>query len=213
MTKLEDDGFTDLGTPLPTDETITQEQINEMKMLGLPKPDTVSWERWQRIQDIRFEHEHMIQLAASGLSQGKIAEAMGYDHVHVSKVLRHPDVKAAVRQRINDIYGDDHKKSLKDRFFKSVEVVDETLEYGKESEKASMAKWVIEQTVGKASQDVTVKSTSLVEVIHQINQLRDVSGITQSLPKPKDHFDTIIEEVIPKGMVIGKRSTDVGETK
>lgn len=213
MTKLEEDEFTDLGTPLPTDQTITQEQINEMKMLGMAKPDYISWERWQRIQDIRFEHEHMIHLAASGVSQMKIAEALGYDHVHVSKVLRHPDVQAAVRQRISDIYGEDHKKALKDRSMKSLEVVDEVLETGKESEKASMAKWVLEHSVGKASQDVNVKTTSLVEVIHQINQLRDVPGITQSLPKPKDHFDTIIEEVIPKGMVVGKRSTDVGETE
>src|SRR5687767_12900087 len=47
------------------DETITQDQINEFKMLGIYKPPGVSWERWQRIQDIRPEHEHMIHLAAS----------------------------------------------------------------------------------------------------------------------------------------------------
>lgn len=216
--ELEEDGFDELGAPPLTDENITQEQINEIKMLGLPKPNLVSWERWQRIQDIRHEHEHMIHLAASGLPQQDIAEALGYDHVHVSKILRHPDVKAKVSQRIDEIYGSDHKKAILNRGLKSIKVVDEILETGKESEKASMAKWVLEHSVGKATQEIKETKTSLNQFILEVrdlkqNQLRDVGGSTESLSNIKSPFDTIIDEIIPKGIVIGKRSSGEGQTE
>lgn len=199
-----------------TDENITQEQINEMKMLGMYKPDTVSWDRWQKIQDIRYEHEHMIHLAASGIPQQEIADMLGYDNLHVSKILRTPEVKAKVEEQIVKIYGEDIKKALRDRARKSIGVVDKILVEGKEAEQASMAKWVLEHTVGKASQEVNVHKTTLSQVILQIdqmkqNQLRDVGSMTEHLQKPKDHFDTIIEQVIPSGMVVGKRSEESDE--
>ncbi len=199
-----------------TNETITQEQINEMKMLGVPKPKGVSWDRWQELQGERGEHTHMIHLAASGVPNWRIAQILEYDSVHVSKVLRIPWVKEKVKAEIESIYGTDHKKALKDRAIKALTVIDDILEDGKESEKAGMAKWVLEHSVGKASQDIQVTKTSLTEVIIKINemqtsnQLRDVGSGQASLPKPKDHFDTIIAEVIPEGMVIGKRSSVEG---
>lgn len=207
---LEENQFTELGTSPLTDETITQEQINEMKMLGIDKPETVSWERWTRIQNIRVEHDHMIHLAASGVPQWKIAQSLGYDQAHVSKILNTPDVRKRIQAEIQGLYGDDYKKAIKDRNMKAVGVMDDILESGKEAERASMAKWVLEHSVGKASQDVNVKTTSLVEVIHKINemesnQLRDVGSNTEALPKPKHKFDNVIEQVIPKDMVIGKR--------
>jgi hypothetical protein len=74
-----------------------------------------------------------------------------------------------------------------------------------------MAKWVIEHSIGKASQEVNVHKSTLSEVIVKIEEmkqakLRDVQGIAQDLPKEIDPFDNIIDQVIPKGMVIGKRT-------
>lgn len=224
MTKLDDDHeevsvFEDEAIPLPetedfsllNDETISQEQINEMKMLGIEKPESVTWARWQRIQDIRFEHEHMIHLAASGQPQHLIAEQLGYDQVHVSKVLATPEVRKKVMDKVNEIYGADYKKAVKDRTMKALGVVDEVLDSGPMKEKAPMARWLIEHTIGKASQDIQVTKTTLSEVIVKIEEmkqakLRDVNRAAQDLPREKDHFDTIIDQVIPKGMVIGKRS-------
>jgi hypothetical protein len=202
-----------IGQPLElTDETITQEMINELKMLGEYKPPGVSWERWQRIQDIRPEHEHMIHLAASGVPQWRIAQTLGYDQASVTKILNTPEVRERVKKEIESIYGADHKKALKDRAMKAVGVVDQILESGKESEMSSMAKWVLEHSVGKASQDIQVTKTTLSEVIVKIEemkaagQLRDVGSNLSSLSKPKDDFDNIIEKVIPSGMIVGKRS-------
>ena len=202
----------DPDTNVLTDQNITQDQINEMKMLGMDRPETVSSERWWRLQDIRYEHEFMIHLAATGMSQKGISEAVGYGQVHVSKALNTPEVKERIRQEIEKIYGVDHKKALRDRSMKSLEVVDDILENGKESEKAAMAKWQLEHTIGKASQEIQVTKTTLTEFIVRVDQmkadqLRDVGSSQSLLPKAEDPFDTIINEVIPKGMVIGKRSS------
>ena len=194
-----------------TDETITQEQINDMKMLGVEKPDQISWDRWNRLQSARLEHKHMIHLAASGVPQWRIAQTLGYDQPHVSKVLNTPEIRQAVAEEIRALYGDDHKKMMKDRVVKAVGVVDEVLETAPLKEKAPMARWVIEHSIGKASQDIQVTKTTLSEVLVKIeemksNKLRDVSVGAQDLPKEKDHFDTVIEQVIPQGMIIGKRT-------
>lgn len=198
-----------------TDDNISQEQINEMKMLGMDRPDSVSSERWWRLQDVRFEHEHIIHLAASGLPQWMIAKQTGYSQVHISKVLNTPEMKVKVQEKIQEIYGADHKKAVKDLGLKAIGVVSDVLDNGKESEKASMAKFVVEHSIGKASQDIQVTKTSLTEVIFKIDQmrsdqLRDVSSGQALLQKEEDPFDTIINEVIPKGMVIGKRSSGEG---
>ena len=210
----EETKFDEIGSDpnVLTDQNITQDQINEMKMLGLERPETVSSERWWRLQDIRYEHEFMIHLAATGMSQKGISEAVGYGQVHVSKALNTPEVKERIRQEIEKIYGVDHKKALRDRSMKSLEVVDDILENGKESEKAAMAKWQLEHTIGKASQEIQVTKTTLTEFIVRVDQmkadqLRDVGSSQSLLPKAEDPFDTIINEVIPKGMVIGKRSS------
>lgn len=216
--EFEEPEFDALGGQPLTDETITQEQINEMKMLGMDKPKGVTWERWQRIKTIRHEHEHMVHLVASGLTQAQIAKILGYDQQTVSRIMLNPVMKEKVRQQVQEIYGVDHKKALKDRTMKAMQVVDTVLTSGKETEQASMAKWVIEHSVGKASQDIQVTKTTLSEVIVKIeemkaNQLRDIGSNASSLPKPIDPFDTIINEVIPKDLVIGKRSSSGGETE
>ncbi len=195
-----------------TDLNITQEQINEMKMLGLPRPEKVSYQRWFEIQDERYEHTHMIQMAAGGRPQSEIARVLGYDQAHVSKVLNTPWVKAKVQEEAKSIYGKDWKQALKDLNDLSIMVVKEVLETGKESEKAAMAKWNLEHSVGKASQEIQVTKTTLTEFIVRVDQmkadqLRDVGSNQALLPKPPDPFDTIIDQVIPKGMVIGKRSS------
>lgn len=194
-----------------TDETITQEQINEMKMLGLDKPDSISWERWQRVQSIRSEHELMIMMKATGSSQSKIAQELGYSNSQVSKVLNAPEIKAKVSKQISEIYGDDVKLALKARAMKSVEVFDETLENGKASEKRRAAQYILDHTIGKAQQTVQVKGNVLADFILQVeqmsqSQLRDVGSNPDLLTKKPHKFDTVIEQLIPSDFVVGKRS-------
>lgn len=193
-----------------TDETITQDQISEMKMLGLPKPDSVSWERWQRIQSIKSEHELMIMMKATGSSQAKIARELGYTDSQVSKVLNAPEVRAKVSKQISDIYGEDVKQAMKARALKSVEIFDEVLENGKTSEKLQAATYILDHTVGKAQQNVQVRGAILADFIvqvEQMSQLRDVSSNPDLLTKKPHKFDNVIEQFAPSDFVVGKRSS------
>ncbi len=209
------------GFSLPeslTDETISQDQINEMKMLGMPRPPGVTYQRWFELQSERYEHHHIIQMAAGGMPQSKISEITGYSQTHLSKVLNTPWVKVKVEEAAKSIYGTDWKKAIKDLNAKALMVVSDILENGKESERASMAKWNLEHTIGKASQDIQVTKTTLTEFIIKVgemesNQLRDVGSTPKLLPEKEDPFDTIINEIIPKGMVIGKRSNGEGQSE
>jgi hypothetical protein len=84
-----------------------------------------------------------------------------------------------------------------------------------------MAKWVLEHSVGKASQEIIEKKTSLTELIVHINQmesnkLREVGSNPDNLPKEIDPFDNVISQVIPVGMVVGQRNQgakDEGQSK
>lgn len=189
-----------------TDETITQEQINEMKMLGLPKPDTVSWERWNQLQNYRIEHQHMVRLAAAGWTQGAIAKELGYTQTHVSKVLNTPEVKEEVSALMNEIYGQDFKKALKERGHNAVRALDEIMETGKNSEKIQVAQYFLDHTIGKASQTVEHKGTILADVMVQIEQLRNVTPDSALLTEKPSKFDNIIEAIVPSGVVVGKRT-------
>lgn len=209
--EFEDDQTLDaLGAVLPDDETITQEQINEMKMLGVAKPHTVSWERWNQIQNFRSEHHLMVKMAAVGRPQSEIAEALGYTQAHVSKVLNTPEIKAKVKKEIDSIYGDDVKNALKARAVKAVQVIDDTLDYGKPSERFTAAQYVLDHTVGKAQQTAEVKVHLLTQVMDYLSKLRDVSPNQNQLPQAPDPFDTVIEQVIPKNMTVGVRSNGEG---
>jgi hypothetical protein len=201
-----------------TDETISEEIVQEMKLAGYAKPPNITWPIWIGRKNIGSEHELMIQMKACGMSNIEIAGALGYHPVSVSQVLKLPKIRAKVSEKIEEIYGKDLKEALRARARNSIRVVDDILEKGKESERASMAKWVIEHQIGKPSQDIKVEKTTLIEVIAQIDQmkqeqLRDVGSNTQGLQSSKDHFDTIIEQVIPDGMVVGKRSEGSNEGK
>ncbi len=230
--EFEDDGFDELGNPIDenaqpgidpttasdelTDANITQEQIDEMMMLCIPKPDKVSWERWQRVKDLKFRHEHVINLAAAGMNQKTISEITGYGLPQISKLLRNPEYKEKINKGVMEIYGEDHKKAVKGLVSKAMIAMDDAVSSGSEKIRHDAAKYILDHSIGKAEVTITETRTSLSEVIITIDkmrsdQLRDVGSNPNLLPKSIDPFDTIIEQVIPKGMVIGKRSNSEGQ--
>jgi hypothetical protein len=182
-----------------------------MKMLGLPKPPLVSWERWQRIQNVRIEHQHMIQLAAMGYPQKKIAQEMGYTDASVSKILNTPEVKSEVNKIVQETYGDNIKKAMKDRALKAVTVVDDILDnpLSKSSDRLSAATYILDHTVGKPQQQINHTGNFIMEIMDEatrITKLREANPITPELTGKPDPFDTVLEQIVPSNVVVGKRS-------
>lgn len=200
-----------LGNPGLTDETINQDQINEMKMLGLEKPEGVSWARWQRIQDIRTEHYHMINMAVMGMSQAQIAIELGYTQASVSKILNTPSVKEEINRKIQEVYGDSVKKFLKDRALNAGIVTAEIMNNpeAKASDRLNAATYILDHSIGKAQQTVNHTGNFIMEIMDEatrITKLREANHVTPELTVKPDPFDTILEQIVPSNVVVGKRS-------
>jgi hypothetical protein len=190
-----------------TDDTLTTDVIQEMHLLGLPRPPNVSAARWDAPLTHKNTHEHMVNLAAFGLNNKEIAERVGCTPTLVSKVLKKPEVKALVARRISELYGDDIKKAIRDRALNAITKMDEIINdpETKDQVRLQALTYVLDHTVGKAQQTIEHKGAVLSELIIKADQLRDVTAQSLLLTKEKDSIDNLLDEVIPKGLVVGKR--------
>jgi predicted transcriptional regulator len=195
-------GFDDL-----TDDTLTTELMQEMMLLGLPKPPMVSSARWDAPLTHKNTHEHMVNLAAFGLNNKEIAERLGCTTTLVSKVLKKPEVKAMVTKRISELYGEDIKKAIRDRAMNAIVKMDEIVNSPdtKDQVRLQALTYILDHTVGKAQQTIEHKGAVLSELIVKADQLRDVTTNSLLLTKEKDSIDNLLEEVIPEDLVVGKR--------
>ena len=76
----------------------------------------------------------------------------------------------------------------------------------KGSTKLATAQFILEQIIGKAKGTEAPQTTNLVQVIQMIENMP-----RNNEPKPKDEWDIkmsqILDELIPKGLIVGKRTT------
>lgn len=203
--QLADESFEQL-----TDETITNEIIDEMKLLGLPKPAQVSWPRWMGPRDIKQRHEHIIHLCALGMTNRQIAKELDVNEARLSIIINTPNIKEAIKAKRREYFTDDAKAYIKSLAQKSFEVVDEILVNPGERSNVRLdaAKYILDQTVGKAQQNLKVEGSLIGEMIHKMDEmLKDATPATSTnlLDKPVDPMDNFIDDLIPEDVVIGKR--------
>src|ERR1051326_1691148 len=155
-----------------TDETITQDHINEMKLLGLCKPEGVSWPRWMGPRDINHRHEHIIHLAAMGHTNNQIAKEMKMNVPRISIILNTPVIKEAILKKREEYYGNDAKQIFKTLMHKAFQVLEDTLNSSTANEKTKLeaAKYALDQISGKATQSVQVTGNVLHEIISKLDQ-------------------------------------------
>lgn len=199
---------TDVDTSGLTDESISEELIREMKMLGIAKPEGVSHTRWNAVMHDSLVHNHMIQMRAAGASYTKIAEQLGYSASHVSTILKTPKIRAKVDEVIREMYGDDYKKAMQARASKALAVYDEILDNPDSNIKIKLAaaQQVMEHTIGKPQQTVEHKGGMLSELILKADQLREANNPDIELTKEPDKIDNLVKELLPTNMVVGKRA-------
>lgn len=196
-----------------TDDNITDQTISELKSQGVTRPPNVSFNRWTQPFDLSPRHLMIIQLTVMGLTPKQVASELGYSTGRMDQLLKMPKIKAAVDKKRDEYFGDS-KKTVKALVAKAYKVVDGILD--DENEKSSVrldaAKYVIDQTVGKANQSVTVSGDNLlVDFISKLDQaakvMRDVAATEGNLlAAPADPMDALVDDIIDAEFVVGKRN-------
>lgn len=195
-------------------ETYSQEDIEELKLLGMPRPAGVSYSDWYGPDKVSTTHDLMIYLAAVGSPQKDIAVALGFSDKAVSLILNKSEIKNKVKLKQAELFGDNARKRINTLANKSIGIFEEVLDSAQEkvSHKIDVAKYITDQSLGKAKQDIKVEGSLLSEFLARLDEVskppRDVS---ESAGQEDDPIDSIATELIDKVHVVGQRGQADGE--
>lgn len=188
----------------------SDDTLEEMKLMGMKKPDSVEWGRWVGPKDHSHRHELLVHLAASGLTNNAIAKELEMTPSRISIILTQPEIKNKIRKVQDTLWGENATA----RFEKLIPAAIDTLEditknkQEKSSTRVSAANSLLDRALGKPQQTIDVTGNLLGEVVSKLDKLRIVEGqasdVTE-LEKDKDKLDTFLEEFIPEKHVVGKR--------
>jgi len=220
-----------------TDESIEDDEISWMKKHEVKRPPKVSHGRWMQPKELTARHYKMINLAANGSRASEIAEVVGMSLTKTQIFLAAPLVKKKIAARQALIFEDmtAPMKMLFNRAFGTIEAILEDHDE-KSSIKLEAAKYVIDHVIGKATQTVKHEGTSLLgEFMKRLDNERAVVEKIKSTPiepeyvaievkketadeasatalkvleNSKDDMDTLVESIIQKDFVVGRRDKD-----
>lgn len=190
-------------------EIILQEKIREMKQLGMERPPTIPAQRWFAPGELNARHELLFYRKAMGETTKQAALIAGFDYRYALSILSKVESQNRVRELQEVLFGKDIRKQMSTFAGKAFDVVDKMLEGGediKDSVQADMAKYILDQIVGKSKQEVQVQGNLLYELVTQLkNQERDVVATAQPVDASDDPIDAFVNEVVPKTTKVGDR--------
>ena len=184
--------------------------VEEMKLMGLDKPEDCSWGDWIGPKNINHRHKFLIGLAVMGLSNKAIAEEMGMTEARISVILSNSEVQREIEEKRKLYWDDKAEERFKKILPEAITVAHDILKDRQEGSnlRADIAFKFMDRALGKPKQQMEIKDSSLSDFIDALEKLpRDVTGSTEtkSLDKPKDKFDNFIDEFIPEEVVVGKK--------
>lgn len=198
----------EIFTPIK-ESPYSQEQIQEMKALGIPKPPEVSWGSWIGPKKENHTHEALIYMAASGANQKQIALDLGYTQSRISIILSKPEIKSKVRDIQAALWGENAEKRFKNLLPKAIDVAQDIIEDAseKKSLRADVAFKLMDRVLGKPQQTVSVEGNLLVDLIARLDEQssREVSNPELPSKRDEDPVDKFVEEFIDKDYQVGKR--------
>lgn len=170
---------------------------------------------WTKLKKISPKQEVLCHMAASGFSNQKICEELGYSDSRCSILLSDPLIKDRVRTIRESFWNDDVKKRFQRGAGRAMTVIegaiDGTDRAMKSKERLDAAKWLLEKTTGKAPAELQVTGNILINIMNQLDALKDVtptqitlqqvppgtqspSPVTQAPAEPADPIDSWISE-------------------
>lgn len=197
-------------------EAYTEEIIEELRLIGVPKPANVPLSMWfGETEQLDYKHNYLIQLAAVGSTASQIAKEMGLKVKKVNDLLANPKIKNAIAKKQDEMFSKKARKRLESLANKAVDVVEEVITNQQEQTKHRLdaAKYLLDQAVGKPQQQIEVKGNLLQEVLVRLEQHDRSIDVTSRkvLDKPKDAMDDFIDSQLEAPIVVGKRQREQSE--
>lgn len=188
----------------------TQDDIDEMKALGMPKPPEVSWGSWMGPKKESHVHEALIFMAAAGATNKKIAEELGFTQSRISIILSKPEIKKKIRAAQEMYWGENSDQRFKNLLPKAIDVAQSIIEdkTEKTSLKADVAFKLMDRALGKPQQSVSVEGNLLADLIHRLDQQdpRDVTQPELGSEGTKDKAEEFVDEFLGgEDFTVGKR--------
>lgn len=159
------------------DKRYTAEQITELRKSGADRPEGVKTTEWAAPMTLNSLHKYMCHMAASGMSQGKIAEETGITPGRVSIILNSELAVKYVEGLQMEMYGKNHMKRFQGLVNKAIGVLDEIMDGrgagagAKPATKLNAAAEILDRALGKAKQQIEVRDTSLSGFYEKLEQM------------------------------------------
>lgn len=164
----------------------TPELIRQMKAEGQSKPSEVTWGDWMLPCDELGEtHKLLATLLAMGRKNFEIAQMLNLTEQRISVLKTNSLIKQQAKKDREELFGGDFKARLQSLLMPSISHLEDTLQDSKSDPKLrhDAAKYLIDQTIGKAPQKIEHKGDSLpqlLQLIHSLKQSGQVIDVTNS---------------------------------
>lgn len=192
----------------------TQEIIDEMRRLGMPKPDDCDYAVWHGPKSLdaviaETNYSTIIELLMLGWQKQKIAETLGYHKSSLSRLINSPSFKSCLEMERRKRSEAITKTVLNRLYLPAVETLEKVMldESEKGATRLAAAMYAIDQTVGKPEQKVHTTGSILSEVIHHIEELksRNVDPDIEVASQPVDPMESFVNNFIDGDFKVGKR--------
>jgi DNA-binding CsgD family transcriptional regulator len=205
--KLAEIGLTQSEYEALTDETITQDQITDLKEIGCESPPLVVVKKWaKRVKEKSLTpiQTKIVHLTCLGQTPQAIASQLGITPNYVYVFLRREDVKLRVAHKQNLMFANDAKGYIKTLLNKAYSTIDNILENedgeAKPSVRLEAAKYVLDHVAGKANQTVQHNITVLTDIMNALDRAKDVTPQKvieiQATPSEPDYVSSNPDEVL-----------------
>lgn len=130
-------------------------------------------------------YREIARLHALGKTNNQICEILGYTAAWMSTILKDPFIKAEVERYRQQLFDQDVTDKIKEASKDGASFIHNVILDGQEKSQTRLdaAKWVVEKAHGKARQEVSVESGTLMSFMELMNQMRSRGEVVDVGPK------------------------------
>lgn len=208
-------GSPDVTLPIEPNETYSREQIKQMQILGMKKPKEITWGDWVGPADLSHRHDYFIHLAASGLTNNQIAEAMQMSVPRVCILLNNTKIKNKIKDLQAKLWGDGPAKRFQQIVSKAITKAETIMDSTEKDQLAAdIAFRFMDRALGKPKQEVSVETNLLADLITRLDEAqgsaKDVLPIDLKEEKD-DPLAQFVADHVPSDYKVGERKLNEQE--